>query len=1215
MDAVAEAPATPPSPLTTPSSQLSAERPWPGLASFSEDDQGFFRGREREAEDLARLIRRETLTVLFGRSGLGKTSLLGAGVFPLLRREQYLPVYVRLAHRPGQPALQAQVLQALRAAVQAAGAELPPETAPETLWERFHRVDATVWSARNRPLMPVLVFDQFEEAFTVGQADAERRAMVAAFVAELGDLIENRVPEAVRQRIDAHPEAARALDFRRADCKVVLSFREDFLAEIEGQRQRIPSVMRNRYRLLPMNAEQALRVVDAGGPLVAPDVAERIIGLAWRNRAEPPTAEERERLEVDPALLSVICCELNLRRLAAGSRHIGHELLVHAEREILSDFYERSLAGLDPRVRAFVEDELITDAGYRDSHALDDALALPGITEAAIQQLVDGRLLRVDDRFGARRLELTHDVLTRVVKTSRDARRAREHRAAQRRYRTLFGAGALATVLGVAFLVGSALIVRDARQEARSVLSHARLADLIGNARLTFFRQPDVGLLLGMEALNQGADRTDVQFSQLARLIAQDGVRAFWQPNDRITASAVSPNGQRALLGTRSGEVIELDLRRWATLRRWPAHGRQVGAVAYASETVAITLGAETLATWRLEAGSERQAGRVPLGGLLAADHLALSPNGHHVAVLQSPGHLWTARLGDDGTISELADRSARGQVGSADCLRIDDDGETRSRVGNEIVAWSGGSLSITTAAVTAGALLSADCRFALVKPDPSDGAPRVGLQDLDTGLPLGQFALQAGRLPSDWQFDPSGRYLVSARDGTATLWATWPELRKISDIALDGTGVDITTVASTVAGDWVAIGARVDGGPNGGGARAPAKGRIVLVPWRGDGTPRPLRPDEPPSALLFSPDATSLMGVTTEPLLRAWEVQRREPLREASGRPHRATALDFSASGHLLLTTGTTDNPGLHVWDSARSRPLPGAHDALTAQVSPRDTWLIATAANGGVELRPLQGGAARPVVPPPDDNLGDIDVVAMSGDETRLAVAYSHGLVQVWPVNGGSPRALQARDVSALAFSPDGRWLAVGGADGRVNLMPLEAGAKTLAMKDRHRADVLRLVFRADGRQLASGGKDGTALLFDTADGERLRQLAPHESDDVNSLVFVGRSGDVLVSGEDRGPRLAWDLRTGVRIARLRDNDSSITTLAVDGEGRRVATLRRDGVTLYDWSGERLAQRSCALANRNLDCGEWRQFMPGEPYHATCPGLPQPVPACPRP
>ena len=75
---------------------VNADNPWPGLKSFSEACQEFFHGRDAEIDELLRLVRREFLTVLFGRSGLGKTSLLNAGLFPRLRKQNFLPIYIRL---------------------------------------------------------------------------------------------------------------------------------------------------------------------------------------------------------------------------------------------------------------------------------------------------------------------------------------------------------------------------------------------------------------------------------------------------------------------------------------------------------------------------------------------------------------------------------------------------------------------------------------------------------------------------------------------------------------------------------------------------------------------------------------------------------------------------------------------------------------------------------------------------------------------------------------------------------------------------------------------------------------------------------------------------------------------------------------------------------------------------------------------------------------
>jgi hypothetical protein len=193
-----------------PSAAIDRENPWPGLASFTEDARAFFFGREKETEELVRLVRRNTLTVLFGQSGLGKSSLLQAGAFPLLREADYLPLYLRLDHDAAAPVLAEQVKAALVAAFQSVGADAPAPRADESLWEYFHRKDIDIWSAKNRLLTPILAFDQFEEIFTLGRATDAQRERGRAFLAELADLVGN-----VRRRRCAR-SSTRASSIRRA---------------------------------------------------------------------------------------------------------------------------------------------------------------------------------------------------------------------------------------------------------------------------------------------------------------------------------------------------------------------------------------------------------------------------------------------------------------------------------------------------------------------------------------------------------------------------------------------------------------------------------------------------------------------------------------------------------------------------------------------------------------------------------------------------------------------------------------------------------------------------------------------------------------------------------------------------------------------------------------------------------------------------------------
>ena len=68
-----------------PAATVDPSNPWLGLASFTEETRQYFFGREAEVAELARRVQRKLLTVLFGQSGLGKTSILRAGLVPRLR--------------------------------------------------------------------------------------------------------------------------------------------------------------------------------------------------------------------------------------------------------------------------------------------------------------------------------------------------------------------------------------------------------------------------------------------------------------------------------------------------------------------------------------------------------------------------------------------------------------------------------------------------------------------------------------------------------------------------------------------------------------------------------------------------------------------------------------------------------------------------------------------------------------------------------------------------------------------------------------------------------------------------------------------------------------------------------------------------------------------------------------------------------------------------
>lgn len=510
--------------MSGPGAELAdAQHPWIGLASFTEGDRQFFAGRGDEIEDLLRLVRRDNLTLLYGVSGLGKTSLLQAGLFPALREENILPVPIRIDHLEGAPPLAAQVLGAITAAAIAAGVEAPAPRPNETLWEFFHREGNHFWSRRNDLVTPFLAFDQFEELFTLGRENPARAARAGTFIAQLADLVENRPSPALRE----DPSRAKEFNFKPVPINVLLAMREDYLADLDRIRSHFRALGQNRLRLLPMGEKQARQVIGLGAPLLAPGVEDRIV----RYVAGGGPAGEAAEITVAPALLSLVLRELNERRLARGpDAKITPDLLDVEQHKIFEDFYLRTLQDFPEGVRIFIEDELLTASGHRNSSALDDALTRPDLALPILNELVNRRLLAYEDRHNTRRVELTHDVLVPVIKASRDNRLTREalaqserlqaqHLAQRRKQRiTAALAGALALALLATLWGGYYVFVQEHRDYYREFVKKN-------------------GFPVGLDRLSASqARKLSGSFLLIHKGITMEGGRPRWKPAFRMVA-------------------------------------------------------------------------------------------------------------------------------------------------------------------------------------------------------------------------------------------------------------------------------------------------------------------------------------------------------------------------------------------------------------------------------------------------------------------------------------------------------------------------------------------------------------------------------------------------------------------------------------------------------------------------------------------------------
>src|SRR5271165_1887548 len=429
------------------------DHPWLGLHPFAEENHRYFFGRTAEVRDIFLRVRENPLTVLYGQSGLGKTSLLRAGLTPKLRVERFRPVRVLLDFVEKSVPLVDQVRTALAAACADPGgdvANLIESWAPlASLWEICAHETIRPRDLADKP--PVLIIDQLEEVFTLAEQQApaagSRGAEVAELFAQIGDLVENRAPVALQKTFKRDPRLALAYDSSPTAVRVVLSLREDYLAQLEQWKSTIPSLMRNRMPLRLLTGPHAFEAVVRPGridrrKLISDRVGEQIVRFVAKRPDDIPL----EEIEAVPPLLSLVCERLNTARLEAKppQEEISDELVKSQGTDILQRFYDESFAAFPDAqrevVREYVEDRMVTVGGHRNPVAREDAvaeLARQGVSEPdnVLNALIARRLLTAERRGGIQRLEITHDVLTPLAIRGRKERQERlekeslEHRA------------------------------------------------------------------------------------------------------------------------------------------------------------------------------------------------------------------------------------------------------------------------------------------------------------------------------------------------------------------------------------------------------------------------------------------------------------------------------------------------------------------------------------------------------------------------------------------------------------------------------------------------------------------------------------------------------------------------------------------------------------------------------------------------------------------
>lgn len=322
----------------------------------------------------------------------------------------------------------------------------------------------------------------------------------------------------------------------------------------------------------------------------------------------------------------------------------------------------------------------------------------------------------------------------------------------------------------------------------------------------------------------------------------------------------------------------------------------------------------------------------------------------------------------------------------------------------------------------------------------------------------------------------------------------------------------------------------------------------------------------------LFSPDGALLaVGIDHEIYLR--DADTLTDRTRLAGHTGPIYVLAFAPDGSLLAS-GAIDDPVIRLWDPATGRlirtleghtgwirGLDFAPDGKTLASSSTDTTIRLWDLASGSSLRTFSG------------HTGLVGGVVFAPNGNTLASSSRDGTVRLWDVATGAQREdfkfqtpidvqTNARYwTTGIAFSPDGRLLAVGAIDGIVRLLDATTGAEQRRLEGHTDWVVLRgVVFAPDGKMLATASQDGTIRLWDVESGAERAKLEGHQLR-VISATFSSDGRRIASTSDQGGQLLIWDVQQARIAASSLSGQGLITSMAFSSDGTLLGAAGFNG------------------------------------------------------
>lgn len=410
--------------------------PWLGLKAYREGEVLY--GRDEDIRSLSQRVLNDTDTILYGRSGVGKSSIINAGIIPAARRRGVHPIYIRLEHKEAKDYV-TQIYDSLINDKIDVKKILSPQRECKLLWEFFHCNE--FYNQQGERIKLLIIFDQFEEIFTLQQNTKLR----LSFFQEMADFLNDVIPNAISNSKVNNNTIKEDIIFTTADnfatdlddidfevednsnkyvfdneIHFLFTLREDFLSEFEFHTAFIPSLRQHRYGLRPINEEQAAEIIQKPRQgLVSIEVAKLIIEKVT-NRKDF-NIDGVPEIDVDSAILSLY---LNRLYEEKTEETITATLVEQKGGEIIETFYLNCIKDIPTDIIEHIEDCLLNEEYRRENKSLK--IICKEIGKNYIDDLIECQLLRKYSTSDGYRVEFIHDILCPIIKKRKEIREAEQ---------------------------------------------------------------------------------------------------------------------------------------------------------------------------------------------------------------------------------------------------------------------------------------------------------------------------------------------------------------------------------------------------------------------------------------------------------------------------------------------------------------------------------------------------------------------------------------------------------------------------------------------------------------------------------------------------------------------------------------------------------------------------------------------------------------------